>query len=327
MNLKSKLLSAVAVLLVIGGCAAPGRSESPNPTNRGLLVVSSVAPITNIVRNIVGDNARVEGLIPEGVDSHTFEPSPETARLLSTADLIFLNGLRLEEGTLRIAESNKRPGSEIKRLGEATITPDAYIYDFSFPRAGGSPNPHLWMNLIYALRYAEVIAETMAERDPSNASRYRANLATFADQIGVVDAAIYAAIRSIPEDQRKLLTYHDSFAYFAPRYGLSVIGAVQPADFSEPSAQEIANLIRQIRADHVRAIFGSEVFPSKVLEQISRESGAKYVNALSDDELPGLPGQKDHSYLAMMVANVRTIATALGGDPSPLDSAPTENLT
>jgi ABC-type Zn uptake system ZnuABC Zn-binding protein ZnuA len=95
-----------------------------------------------------------------------------------------------------------------------------------------------------------------------------------------------------------------------------VIGAIQPSDFSEPSAQDVANLITQIRQENVPAIFGSEVFPSPVLEQIARESGAKYVSDLRDDDLPGAPGEAKHSYFGLMAEDVRIMAESLGGDSS-----------
>ena len=101
---------------------------------------------------------------------------------------------------------------------------------------------------------------------------------------------------------------------------MQVIGAIQPADFSEPSAQEVASLIDQINAQHVPAIFGSEVFPSPVLEQIAQETGAKYEDSLRDDDLPGDPGQPEHSYVGLMLYDVRTMVTDLGGDPSALDA-------
>ncbi|HXF36487.1 MAG TPA: metal ABC transporter substrate-binding protein, partial [Actinomycetota bacterium] len=125
---------------------------------------------------------------------------------------------------------------------------------------------------------------------------------------------------------RKLLTYHDSFPYFAREYGWEIIGAIQPSDFSEPTPQEVARLIDQIRRAGVPAIFGSEVFPSPVLEQIARETGARYVDDLRDDDLPGEPGEPDHSYLGLMVFDYRTFMGALGGDASAFDRLDVRNV-
>jgi manganese/iron transport system substrate-binding protein len=129
-----------------------------------------------------------------------------------------------------------------------------------------------------------------------------------------------AASQTIPASNRKLLTYHDSFAYFAPRYGMSVIGAIQPSDFSEPSPREVAALIDQIRAEGVPAIFGSEVFPSRVLEQIGREAGVRYYDELRDDDLPGDDRAPEHTYFGMLKFDVQLMTEALGGDASSLET-------
>jgi ABC-type Zn uptake system ZnuABC Zn-binding protein ZnuA len=174
------------------------------------------------------------------------------------------------------------------------------------------------MKPMYAIRYAELIRDQLVALDPANAAYYRENAARFRARAEQLDAAIAQAVQTIPEKNRKLLTYHDSFAYFAPRYGLAVIGAIQPSDFAEPSPREVAALIEQVRVENVPAIFGSEVFPSKVLEQIGREARVTFVETLRDDDLPGEQDAPEHTYIGMMLEDVATITEALGGDPSPL---------
>ncbi len=281
-----------------------------------LQVVATVSPITSIVENIGGSRINLQGVVPEGVNSHTFEPAPSVAATLAEADLIFLNGLFLEEPTLEMAQANIDSDAAIVSLGEQTITREQWQFDFSFPEEAGHPNPHLWPDPILSLRYAEIVRDTLVERDPGNADYYNANYDQFASRIAALDAAIKTAVPTIPPENRKLLTYHDSWAYFARRYGLTVIGAVQPSDFSEPSAREVAELIQQINGEGIPAVFGSEVFPSDVMETIAAESGAAYVDELSDDDLPGGPGDPDHSYLGLAVANLRIMIPALGGDAS-----------
>lgn len=316
-------------ILLLTGCAAasdaPAGGEA-EPVAK-LTIVTTVSPITNIAYNIAGDKAQISGIVPEGVNSHTFEPAPSDAKLLAQADLIFVNGLKLEEPTLKLAEANLKQGAEIIQLGNQTVTPDQYMYDFSFPTEAGSPNPHLWPNPAFALRYAEVMRDALMQRDPANADYYAANYAAFAARIGALEDAVRATIASIPQQNRKLLTYHDSWAYFAPVYGMTVIGAIQPSDFAEPSARDIGDMIQQIRAEKVPAIFGSEVFPSPVLEQIARETGAQYVDDLRDDDLPGAPGEPQHSYLGLMAENMRVMAEALGGDPSIVATLDVSNVT
>lgn len=315
-------------VLLLAGCATPTAPAVNDAASAAKLqIVTTVSPITNIAYNIAGDKAQISGIVPEGVNSHTFEPAPSDAKALAQADLIFANGLKLEEPTLKLAEANLKDGAEIVLLGEQTVTPDQYVYDFSFPKEAGSPNPHLWPNPEFARHYAEIMRDALSQRDPANADYYAANYTAFADRIGALDAAIKATIASIPAQNRKLLTYHDSWAYFAPVYGMTVIGAIQPSDFAEPSARDIADMIQQIRAANVPAIFGSEVFPSPVLEQIARETGAQYVDDLRDDDLPGAPGESQHSYLVLMAENMRVMAEALGGDPTIIAKLDVSNVT
>ena len=317
-----KFSPLLAVMILLCACGA-GRSDAPGGRLR---VVGTVSPITNIVFNVGGDHIDLTGLVPAGADSHTFEMAPSDAVILAKADLIFVNGLHLEQSAIGMAEANQKEGAEIVLLGEMVIGPEDYVYDFSFPQEAGSPNPHLWTDPIYALKYAEIVRDKLTERDPDNADAYRANYDEFAVRIRALDAAIQATTVSIPEGNRRLYTYHDSFAYFAPRYGYTVLGAVQPADFSEPSAQEVAALIEQLRAGGVPAIFGSEVFPSSIVRQIGREAGVTFVSTLSDDDLPGDPGDPGHSYISMMVENLKTMAAALGGDPALMDGVETGNV-
>lgn len=313
------LLLVNGLVVACGGTAAPTSSQKLN-------VVSTVSPITNIIYNIGGDRIALTGIIPEGTDSHTFEPAPSDARLLARADVIFVNGLKLEEPTIKLAEANKKATAEIVMLGEQTLTPDQYLYDFSFPRENGNPNPHLWMNPMNALRYAEIARDTLVKRDAANADYYQKNYAAFKTRIETLDKAIKDTLATIPEANRKLLTYHDSFAYFALRYGLTVIGAIQPSDFAEPSARDMVDLIKQVKDEKVPAIFGSEVFPSPVLDQIAREAGAVYVDTLRDDDLPGQPGEARHSYLGIMTEDVATMAKALGGSPTPIANFDPSNV-
>jgi ABC-type Zn uptake system ZnuABC Zn-binding protein ZnuA len=297
----------------------------PASAQTKLKVVSTVAPITNIVQNVGGSRIDLEGIIPPGTDSHTFEPAPSDARRLAAADLIVVNGLALEGTTIELAQANLKPGARILELGPNTITRDEWMFDFSFPEENGDPNPHVWMNPLHAARYAELVRDALVELDAPNADYYRQNTERFRARIDALDSAIMATVATIPEQNRKLLTYHDSFAYFAPRYGFQVIGAIQPADFAEPSPREVAALIDQIREIGVPAVFGSEVFPSPVLEQIGRETGVRYLDTLRDDDPPGEPGSPEHTYVGMLRYDVQQMAAALGGQTAPIDALDPSN--
>lgn len=313
------LLVAVVAVTVAAACGGDGGEDGgPSVGDAPWLVVTTVSPLRNIVENVGGDRIRVVGLVPEGTNSHTFEPPPSAVRTLAAADLILLNGLHLELPTLEMAQANAREGVEIVLLGDHAIPPDQYVYDFSFPREERNPNPHLWTAPPLAIRYAEITRDALKRLDPPAAAYYDANTERFRTRVQALDQAFFIAAATIPEQNRKLLTYHDSFPFFGPRYGFAIIGAIQPSDFGEPSPQEVARLIQQIREAGVPAIFGSEVFPSEVLDQIAREAGAVQVDTLRDDDLPGEPGDAHNTYVAMMVADMVAIATALGGDAGAL---------
>jgi ABC-type Zn uptake system ZnuABC Zn-binding protein ZnuA len=310
--------------------ACDRQEEKPAATaEKKLNVVTTVAPITSIVENIGGDKIQLAGIIPEGINSHTFEPIPSDSKLLFSADLIILNGLDLETPTMKLAQANLKPGASIYSLGDKTIKEADYIFDFSFPKEQGHPNPHLWLNPEYAIRYATLVRDELIHLDPKNKAVYEQNAAQFLKKLEALDQAIKEAAQAIPQNNRRLLTYHDSWPYFARRYGFQVIGAVQPSDFADPSPREMVRLIEQIKKAKVPAVFGSEVFPSPVLEQIAREAKSRYIDKLRDDELPGKPGDPQHSYIGMMVENMTIMFEALGGstealkkvDPAPVAGA------
>ena len=314
MNTKLSLPTLALSLTVLACGDGSGGSDGATIT-----VVTTVSPIRNIIENVGGDRVTVRSLVPEGTNSHTFEPPPSAARDIAEADLIVINGLHLELPALELAESNRGRGVEIVLLGEATLSTDEYVYDFSFPEEEGDPNPHLWTDPILAAAYADHVRDALGRLDPGGAAYYAANAAAFRARIDLLDAAVNAAVSTIPEERRRLLTYHDSFPYFGARYGLTIIGAIQPSNFSEPSPREVADLIGQLRELGVRAIFGSEVFPSEVLKTIADEAGAVQVYTLRDDDLPGEAGDPENTYLAMMVEDVRAIVSGLGGDAAALD--------
>jgi len=300
---------------------------SGEPRNDGeLVIVTTVAPITSIVSQIVGGTgASIEGVVPEGTNSHTFEPPPSAAKVLEEADIVFMNGLVLEEPTRELAEANLADGSVICELGTAILPRDEWIFDFSFPEEGGKPNPHLWTNPPMVVRYAGIVRDALSAMDPSSAAEYSANHDLFVATVDELDEAMATATATFPAEQRKLLTYHDAYAYFAVHYGWTVVGAIQPSSFEEPTPKDVVDLIEQVRSEGVRAVFGSEVFPSPVLEQIGRETGVRYVDVLRDDDLLGGPGDPEHSWLGLMRFNYVTMVESLGGDAAALRALDVSN--
>jgi ABC-type Zn uptake system ZnuABC Zn-binding protein ZnuA len=319
-------LAGAGALLALAVTAACSTSASSATRGGRLTVVTTVAPITSITANIVGDRADVVGVVPEGTNSHTFDPPPKIAKALERADVVFVNGLKLEDPTYELAKQNTRKGTVLVQVGSTVLPASDYIYDFSFPKSDGKPNPHLWTDPLYAIKYAGLIASTLEKSDPGNASYYRAHATAFVARATALSEALRTDQATIPGGKRELLTYHDAYAYFGKDYGWNIVGAVQPSNFEDPQPKEIARLVDQIRARKVPVIFGSEVFPSKVLKQIAAETGARYEDTLRDDDLPGKPGDPEHSWLGLMRYDYRTMIHGLGGTTAALDALNTSDV-
>lgn len=300
-------------------------SENDQATGPGLSVLTSVDPITDLAQQVLGERGEARSLVAAG-DSHTFEPSPRDAIRMSEADLFLANGLGLNDAAVALAEANLPADAPIVTLAELTLDPDEVVVseppgsDSGEAQAPPEPNPHTWMNVAYAIDYVGHITQALVEIDPAGRSTYEENAATYTSELQALDQAIAEATATIPPANRTLVSYHDSWAYYAPRYGLDHVDAVQPDDFSEPSAAEVRTIIDEINELQVPAVFGAREFPSDVLATIADATGATYVADLSDDEFPGEPGDPEHSYIGMMVANARAITEGLGGDASALDA-------
>lgn len=336
---RSVIAFSVVSAVVFTGCASESDGSLPANADAAALetclsvtevsgrapkLVSTVAPITNLIAMVVGDvGPTVDGLVPEGTNSHTFEPPPSAAAVVEDADVVFVNGLGLEDPSIELAENNAK-NAVICELGTAVLPESDWVYDFSFPKEGGKPNPHLWTNPPMVQQYLDLIRDVVVKLDPSNIDAYEANHAKISQVVTNLDTAVKTASETLAAENRKLLTYHDAYAYFALRYNFEVVGAIQPSSFEEPSPKEIADLIEQVKTLGVKAVFGSEVFPSPVLAQIGAETGVRYIDVLRDDDLLGEPGDAEHSWADLMKFNFTTMVEALGGDASALKSLVTD---
>jgi ABC-type Zn uptake system ZnuABC Zn-binding protein ZnuA len=323
---------------------ADGEAAEPVPAQ--LTVVATVAPIADLVAVVGSERIEVHSLVPSGADAHTYEPRPQDVVVLDDADAYVGVGLDLNDGALRLARENLPEGAPLVLLGEDLLDEQDLVFDHSHgdDDQGHShgdddhghshgdddhghshgddelgPNPHLWTSLRNAASLVDGIADTLSDLDPEGADQYAANAIAYRDQLLELDASVSEAVSTIPESNRVLVTYHDAWTYFARDHDLAFATALQPTDFSEPSAGELRALIDQVRDLEVPAVFGSEVFPTPVLEALAEETDARYVGDLSDDVLPGAPGDPEHTYLEMMRRNARSIVDGLGGDVSALD--------
>src|SRR5918993_4612098 len=168
----------IVLIILFFSSLKPSYASDQDNINQQMIdklnVVTSVAPITNIVKNIGGNKIDLIGLVPEGVNSHTFELVPSDVAKVNDADLVIIDGLGLETNIGNVAEEShgKNPRLEILKLGDNTLSPDQWVFDFSFPKENGDPNPHLWLNVVHAMKFANLTREKLTEMDPQNAYYY-----------------------------------------------------------------------------------------------------------------------------------------------------------
>lgn len=289
-----------------------------------LVAGASIPPVADMVARVGGGRVEVVSVVPQGVDGHTYEPTPSDVADLARADINFLASADLNPSVTRTAAANLPADAVTVDLMALTVSDDEQIADRSHSHGSGGRhshgNVHVWTDPTIALRWVTVISDQLSVRDPAGAQQYADNATVLSKQIQALHEATIAATATVPAVFRTLVVYHDSWSYFGRTYGYDVLGALQAADFAEPSAAEVADMVRQIREAGVPAFFGAAVFPTEVLERVSEEANVPYVADLADDELPGAPGEPRHSYVGMMVDNVRNIVSSLGGDASALDA-------
>ena len=324
------LLSLLAPLLLMAACvpiatdqtaAEPASQEeaATEPQQQSLVVVTLGNVLANHIYNVAGDHVTIERLVAQGTDPHHYEPAPSDVIKLTEADIIFMRGgshpEALRKRLARFAEEDA-----MIAFVDAGIGPDKFIYD-DF----GHIDVHLGGDTIFAVSYAGQIRDTLVNREPDNTDAYNANHDAYTARLLEIDEAIRAVVASIPEGNRQLYSYHNSFSYIARRYGFKVLGSIQPHYFSEPSAHDVAEVIDLPRELELPAISGSSFTPSPVMEQISREADVpNYM--IDDDDLPGEQGDLEHSFLNMKVQDITTLAEALGGNPTLLDHIDTRNV-
>ena len=302
---------------------ATSTPATSTPVDPVLVAGASIPPLADLVRQVGGGRVEVVSVVPQGVDGHTYEPTPSDVADLARADAIFFASVDLNPSVTRTAQANLRPGAITVDLMAATVPEAEVIADRTHSHGSGGThshaNVHVWTDPLIAQRWVEEIRQQLSLLDPAGAEQYATNAAAYSARVQALHEATVAATATVPEAARTLVVYHDSWSYFGRTYGYRVLGALQAADFAEPSAAEVRDMVEQVRAAGVPAFFGAAVFPTEVLQRVSEEAGVPYVADLADDELPGDPGDAEHGYLGMMVANVRHIVTSLGGDASALD--------
>ena len=299
---------AVTAVLVIGGCGAsdggPGSTAAASgpPAGSTLNVVATNSVLADLVAQVGGDRVSVTSLVPRGTDPHAFEPRPSDAARLTRADLVVMNGLGLDDWLDRLIESSGTQ-APVVRLGE-----DLAGVEYLAGEDPAHPNPHLWLDVSIAARYAGRIADALAEVAPSGAQAFESGSRAYAARLTQLDSWIREQIATVPQASRKLVLFHDAFPYFARAYGLEVVGSVVKAPGQDPSAGEMAALVDAIRASGAKAVFSEAQFPASLVRRLAEEAGASVVTDLYTDALGEPPLD---TYEAMMRHDVERIVEAL----------------
>jgi zinc/manganese transport system substrate-binding protein len=308
-KLLATLHRTVAImLLIVASAGTPGKAAAAD----ALPVVASFSILGDLTRQIGGDRVLVRTLVGPGGDAHVYQPSPADAKTLAGARLVIVNGLGFEGWIDRLIQSSGYRGKVVVvsagihalRQEQAVSTKhDAHQH------AGGF-DPHAWQDLDNALRYVDNIADALAEADSANRVAYQANAGRLKKEISALDREIRSTFGGLPPERRKVVTSHDAFAYFGRAYGIRFLSPVGLSTDAEPSAGDIGAIIRQIRKERIRAMFIENIADPRLLERISRESGARIGGTLYSDSL-STPGTPADSYVGMMRHNARMLSTAL----------------
>ena len=301
-------LTAIA-LLVLGMLVSTDRTAAADV----LPVVASFSILGDLTQQVGGDRVQVYTLVGPGADAHVYQPTPSDARTLSQARLVIVNGLGFEGWIGRLIKSSGYPGPLVvaSQGVHALRQPRAHAGKHADPhQPTGDLDPHAWQDLANARRYVANIAAALGEADPANRSVYQANAARLDQAMATLDGEIRATFSALPAERRKVVSSHDAFAYFGRAYGLRFIAPVGVSTDAEPSAGEVGAIIRQIRQEKIRAMFVENITDRRLLERISRESGARIGGTLYSDSLTK-PGSAADSYLGMMRQNAKALAAAL----------------
>lgn len=293
------VLMLAAIVAVASGCASRSASAAPSDGG-GLRIVATTTVLADIVANVAGDRASVASIIPPGVGPEDYEPKPADARTLDGADLIVSNGVGLDDFLDRLIQSST--GGDAARLvlgdGIPTIVVD------------GEDNPHFWLDpTLVRHHYLPSIVAKLSEIDPPGAAAYQANADAYATTLTALDGELAKEVETIPPADRKLVTFHDAFPYFARHFGFEVVGVILANPGQEPSAGELAKLVETVKAARVKAVFSEAQFSPALAQTLAQEAGiTKVVTTLYNDALGPAPAD---SYQGMMRWNMAQIVEAL----------------
>jgi ABC-type Zn uptake system ZnuABC Zn-binding protein ZnuA len=279
--------------LVAAGCGSAG--DVSGHAEGATVVLADTSFMADIAQNVAGDRLAVSSLLPLGADPHSFEPTPQDAKRVADSTAVIIN----------IAGFEPLLDDLIAGAGRA----DLLVVEAAAGVPGVWEDPHAWLDPIMVITYVENVRDGLSAIDPEGAEMYRLNAQAYAQRLRELDSWIAAQVARIPAERRLLVTNHESFGYFAERYGFRVVGTVFPSAAGEgsPSAQQLVALVNDIKAARAPAIFLETGSNADLARQMAEETGVKLVTDLYTHSL----GEGAATYLDMMRWNVGLIVEAL----------------
>ncbi len=299
--MRNRFITLLGTCLVLLGVSSPVHAADK------VKAVASFSILGDMVKQVGGDRVEVSTLVGPNGDAHVFSPTPADAKMLAGADIFFINGLGFEGWMERLENASGFKGALVVASGG--VMPLKMTEEEGGHEAVVA-DPHAWQNLFNGKIYVANIRDALIAADPDGKAVYEANAARYSAAIDAEDKAVKEAIANLPPARRKIITSHDAFGYFANAYGLEVISPEGVSTESEASAQDVAKIIRQIRAEHIPAVFIENVTDRRLLDQIASETGAKIGGVLYSDALSPPDGPAP-TYLGMFRHNVGALTAAL----------------
>jgi ABC-type Zn uptake system ZnuABC Zn-binding protein ZnuA len=304
-RLYTVVVASLLAVMVLAGCAQSAPA-SPGSGSK-LKVVATTTLVGDVVEAIGGDAIELAVLLPVGADPHAFEPTPQDMARVADAAVVFANGAGLEAFLDRLL-ANAGGNAEIVRVSEGITLRDFAGED---DHAHGGKDPHVWTDPNHVMVWTRNIEDVLSRLDGAHAAHYQANAEAYRGKLGDLDTWVRTEVAQIPESNRKLVTDHMAFGYFADRYGFEQIGAVVPgySTVAQPSAQEIADLEDRIREYDVKAVFVGDTVNPALARRVAEDTGIKLV-FLYTGSLTA-PGGDASTYLDYVRYNVSAIVGAL----------------